>query len=82
MVRHSLFFCQLYDLWFYFTSVTGVWSLPDSKGAIVKGGYGHSSVYNADTKRIYVHGGYLSGSQTMYYLSDELHSFDPVNREW
>uniref|UniRef100_A0A674JRZ3 Attractin-like protein 1 n=1 Tax=Terrapene triunguis TaxID=2587831 RepID=A0A674JRZ3_9SAUR len=34
------------------------WLVPETKGAIVQGGYGHTSVYDEMTKSIYVHGGY------------------------
>ena len=58
------------------------WRLRDTRGAIVKGGYGHSSIYDPKTQRIYVHGGYHSQNQASYYLSDKLYSYDYANGVW
>ncbi|KAL4231921.1 hypothetical protein ACF0H5_009497 [Mactra antiquata] len=55
----------------------------ETNGALVKGGYGHSSVYNDKTKEIYIYGGFISGhSSTQYSLSDHLYSYHPINKQW
>ncbi|KAK3590248.1 hypothetical protein CHS0354_041323 [Potamilus streckersoni] len=54
----------------------------ETNGALVKGGYGHTSVYSEQTGEIYVYGGYHSGSTTIYYLTDKLYSYHPLHRTW
>jgi hypothetical protein len=58
------------------------WSVVSSSGALVQGSYGHSSVWDPLTKRIYVYGGYQSESSSAYGLTDALHSYDPALRVW
>lgn len=58
------------------------WSVVSSSGALVQGSYGHSSVWDPLTKRIYVYGGYQSESSSAYGLTDALHSYDPAQRVW
>ncbi|XP_064629979.1 attractin-like protein 1 isoform X2 [Lineus longissimus] len=58
------------------------WSLAQTTGAIVKGGYAHSSVYDLTTEAFYVHAGYLSGSTNHYVLADTLYSYQPKKRKW
>ena len=59
-----------------------VWDIVDTTGAMVKGGYGHSSVYDASTGLVYVHGGYHSGSASSYALSDSMYAFNPRSKSW
>lgn len=55
----------------------------NTRGALVKGGYGHTSVYYENTGEIYVYGGYISGmSSSQYSLTDKLYSYHPVKRQW
>ncbi|XP_067125746.1 attractin-like protein 1 [Centruroides vittatus] len=66
---------QEYDL------TTGNWELTSTRGAIVKGGFGHTSVYDKRTERIYVYGGYHSfGSESA--LVDFLYAYNVWQREW
>ncbi|CAH1784738.1 unnamed protein product, partial [Owenia fusiformis] len=58
------------------------WKVAETTGAIVKGGYGHSSVYDSESKLIYIHGGYHSHSATKYVLADDLYAYDPAKRTW
>ena len=58
------------------------WSVVTSSGALVQGSYGHSSVWDPLTKRIFVYGGYQSESSSAYGLTDALHSYDPAQRVW
>ncbi|KAK2177373.1 hypothetical protein NP493_601g02014 [Ridgeia piscesae] len=59
-----------------------VWTVPVTHGAIVKGGYGHSSVYDPRTLLIYIHGGYHSTSVSSYHLSDSLYAYNPKKHTW
>jgi len=58
------------------------WSVVASTGALVQGSYGHSSVWDPLTKRIYVYGGYQSESSSTYGLTDAFYSFDPAGKVW
>lgn len=53
-----------------------------TNGAIVKGGYGHSSVFDPKSRLIYVHGGYQSVTPTAYTLVDSLYSYNPDTYTW
>ena len=61
---------------------TREWQIVDTIGFPVKGGYGHSSAYDALTNLIYVYGGYVSESQTTQVLTSRLYSYDPNFRQW
>jgi attractin len=61
---------------------TRTWSLVNTTGAIVKGGYGHSSIYDDTSGLIYVHGGYQSQSFSAYLLSDAMYAFNPNTSAW
>lgn len=55
----------------------------NTTGALVKGGYGHTSVYYNKTGEIFVYGGYTSGrSSSQYSLTDMLYSYNPSSRTW
>ena len=58
------------------------WSIVNTTGALVKGRYGHSSVYDDTTGLILVHGGYQSQSFSAYLLSDALYAFNPNTSTW
>ena len=38
------------------------WNVIETKGYPVKGGYGHSAIFDESTKKIFVYGGYISGN--------------------
>lgn len=61
---------------------TREWQIVDTIGFPVKGGYGHSSAYDALTNLIYVYGGYVSESQTTQVLTSRLYSYDPNFHQW
>ena len=63
-------------------AASGSWSLVNTTGAVVKGGYGHSSVYDELTGMILVHGGYHSMSAATYLLTDALYEFNPNTSAW
>lgn len=57
------------------------WVLIQAKGALVKGGYGHTSAYDSVSKLIYVYGGYHSlGSDSI--LVDLLYAYNPAQKSW
>ncbi len=58
------------------------WNIVSSSGALVQGSYGHTSVWDPLTKRIFVYGGYQSESSSTYGLTDSMYSFDPAQRVW
>ncbi|KAB0383208.1 hypothetical protein FD755_005125, partial [Muntiacus reevesi] len=61
--------CVCNDSW----QASNTWLVPETKGAIVQGGYGHTSVYDEITKSIYVHGGYKALPGNKYGLVDDLY---------
>lgn len=60
---------------------TRSWSLLNPSGALVKGGFGHSSVYHEETKTIYVFGGHHSFI-TDSTLVDYLYAYLPFKNKW
>uniref|UniRef100_A0A673JY38 Attractin-like protein 1 n=1 Tax=Sinocyclocheilus rhinocerous TaxID=307959 RepID=A0A673JY38_9TELE len=51
------------------------WSVAETNGALVQGGYGHSSVYDSSSHSIYVHGGYKALPANKYSLVDHLYRY-------
>ncbi|XP_041323260.1 attractin [Pyrgilauda ruficollis] len=62
--------------------VTNTWSILQTSGALVQGGYGHSSVYDPSTRSIYIHGGYKAFSANKYRLADDLYKYEVDSRMW
>jgi Na+-transporting NADH:ubiquinone oxidoreductase subunit NqrF len=62
--------------------VSKTWSVARTSGALVPGTYGHTSVYDTNTRIIFVHGGYMSTNYSSSVLSDGLYSYDPTARTW
>uniref|UniRef100_I3N7F2 Attractin-like n=1 Tax=Ictidomys tridecemlineatus TaxID=43179 RepID=I3N7F2_ICTTR len=58
------------------------WSILHTQGALVQGGYGHSSAYDHKTKALYVHGGYKAFSAVKYRLADDLYRYDVDTQMW
>ncbi|TSW48764.1 Attractin [Bagarius yarrelli] len=58
------------------------WSVLETSGALVHGGYGHSSVYDPETRSIYIHGGYKTFNATKYGLAGDLYRYDVDNSMW
>ena len=58
------------------------WSIIPAKGYQVRGGFGHTSVFDEVTNLIYVYGGYVSTLSTAAAISNDLYSFDPISRIW
>uniref|UniRef100_A0A672MD10 Attractin like 1 n=1 Tax=Sinocyclocheilus grahami TaxID=75366 RepID=A0A672MD10_SINGR len=61
---------------------TNTWLVPEIRGAIAQGGYGHSSVYDSGSKSVYVHGGYKSLPANKYGLVDDLYRYEVQTRTW
>uniref|UniRef100_A0A8C6WF45 Attractin n=1 Tax=Neogobius melanostomus TaxID=47308 RepID=A0A8C6WF45_9GOBI len=61
---------------------TNTWSVVPTDGALVQGGYGHSSVFDPGTRAIYIHGGYKAFSANKYGLAGDLYKFDVDKRKW
>lgn len=57
------------------------WTIVETTGAVVRGGFGHTSVYYPEKDLIYVHAGYHS-SQTDSLLVDSLYSYSPSKNSW
>ena len=66
----------------FFHTADKKWKVTYGQGTLVKGGYGHSSVYDSVNNVIYVHGGYVSTTSSTYTLSDSLYIFDPDTKLW
>uniref|UniRef100_A0A8K9UUK2 Attractin-like protein 1 n=1 Tax=Oncorhynchus mykiss TaxID=8022 RepID=A0A8K9UUK2_ONCMY len=61
---------------------TNSWQVPETNGAIVQGGYGHSSVYDSSSRCVYVHGGYKALPANKYGLVDELYRYEVQTQTW
>ncbi|XP_074598114.1 attractin-like protein dsd isoform X2 [Brevipalpus obovatus] len=57
------------------------WTLVETSGALVRGGFGHSSSYYPEKDLIYVYGGYHSSSSDPQ-LVDLLYSYSPTRKTW
>lgn len=60
----------------------GTWNVAPTSGALVQGGYGHSSVFHPGTRAIYIHGGYKAFSANKYGLAGDLYRLDVDTRKW
>lgn len=63
-------------------AVKNTWSVLETRGALVQGGYGHSSVYDPQTRSIYIHGGYKAFSANKYGLAGDLYRYEVDKRMW
>lgn len=61
---------------------SNTWVVPETKGAIPQGGYGHSSTYDSTSDSVYVHGGYKALPANKYGLVDDLYRYDVNKRTW
>ncbi|XP_045109303.1 attractin-like protein 1 isoform X1 [Portunus trituberculatus] len=57
------------------------WSTVETRGAIVKGVYGHTAVWDPATALVYVHGGLLSHDSTSQVIAT-LMTYDPIMQKW
>ncbi|XP_062330450.1 attractin-like protein 1 isoform X2 [Osmerus eperlanus] len=61
---------------------TNTWSLPETRGAVPQGGYGHSSVYHAASSSVFLHGGYKALPANKYGLVDHLYRYQVPTHTW
>ncbi|XP_034040368.1 attractin-like protein 1 isoform X2 [Thalassophryne amazonica] len=57
------------------------WQVLSTRGAVVQGGYGHSSVYDEASGCVFVHGGYKAFSNK-YGLVDHMYRYHVRTRTW
>uniref|UniRef100_A0A673B1M1 Attractin like 1 n=1 Tax=Sphaeramia orbicularis TaxID=375764 RepID=A0A673B1M1_9TELE len=58
------------------------WQVVSTGGAVVQGGYGHSSVYHKASGCVFVHGGYKALSNNKYGLVDHMYRYHVHTRTW
>ncbi|XP_062285983.1 attractin-like protein 1 [Scomber scombrus] len=58
------------------------WQVVAAVGAVVQGGYGHSSVYDEASGCVFVHGGYKALSNNKYGLVDHMYRYHIHTRTW
>lgn len=75
-------YCLSFIICFLLAIASNTWLVPETKGAIVQGGYGHTSVYDEVTKSIYVHGGYKALPGNKYGLVDDLYRYEVNTKTW
>ncbi|XP_032408589.1 attractin-like protein 1 isoform X3 [Xiphophorus hellerii] len=61
---------------------SNLWQVVSVGGAMVQGGYGHSSVYDQAGGCVYVHGGYTALSHNKYGLVDHMYRYSVATRTW
>ncbi|XP_043992510.1 attractin-like protein 1 isoform X7 [Gambusia affinis] len=61
---------------------SNLWQVVSVGGAVVQGGYGHSSVYDQASGCVYVHGGYTALSHNKYGLVDHMYRYSVATRTW
>lgn len=61
---------------------SNTWLVPETKGAVPQGGYGHSSTYDTASGSVFVHGGYKALPANKYGLVDDLYRYDVNTRTW
>ncbi|KAK9964596.1 hypothetical protein ABG768_005759 [Culter alburnus] len=61
---------------------TNSWTVAETNGALVQGGYGHSSIYDSSSHSIYVHGGYKALPANKYGLVDHLYRYQVHTHTW
>ncbi|XP_044070048.1 attractin-like protein 1 isoform X6 [Siniperca chuatsi] len=58
------------------------WQVVSAGGAVVQGGYGHSSVYDEASGCVFVHGGYKALSNNKYGLVDHMYRYHVQTKTW
>uniref|UniRef100_A0A7N9AWV3 Attractin-like 1a n=1 Tax=Mastacembelus armatus TaxID=205130 RepID=A0A7N9AWV3_9TELE len=58
------------------------WQVVSVGGALVQGGYGHSSVYDEASGSVFIHGGYKALSNNKYGLVDHMYRYVVQTRTW
>lgn len=63
-------------------SGTNSWQVVSPGGAVVQGGYGHSSVYDEASRCVFVHGGYKALGSNKYGLVDHMYRYHVRTKTW
>ncbi|XP_065556623.1 attractin-like isoform X2 [Artemia franciscana] len=58
------------------------WTIVQTSGALIKGGFGHSGIHDVLSGRIFIYGGYISETSGTFILSNKVFSYDPKDRTW
>ena len=58
------------------------WSIVPTTGYPVRGGFGHTAIWDDITNRIYVYGGYVSTASTAAQITNNIYSLDPIQKQW
>lgn len=58
------------------------WQVVSAGGAVVQGGYGHSSVYDQASGCVFVHGGYKALGNNKYGLVDHMYRYHVPTKTW
>uniref|UniRef100_A0A8C6T4C4 Attractin-like 1a n=1 Tax=Neogobius melanostomus TaxID=47308 RepID=A0A8C6T4C4_9GOBI len=58
------------------------WQVLTTRGALVQGGYGHSSVYDEASGYVFLHGGYKTLGSNKYGLVDHMYRYHVHTRTW
>uniref|UniRef100_UPI00358EE444 attractin-like protein 1 isoform X2 n=1 Tax=Myxine glutinosa TaxID=7769 RepID=UPI00358EE444 len=61
---------------------TNEWQILETHGALVRGGYGHSSVYDPVKHSVFVHGGCKYFVVNHSSFTDDLYRFDVLKASW
>uniref|UniRef100_A0A674N8Z9 Attractin like 1 n=1 Tax=Takifugu rubripes TaxID=31033 RepID=A0A674N8Z9_TAKRU len=61
---------------------TNSWQVVSPGGAVVQGGYGHSSVYDEASGCVFVHGGYKALGSNKYGLVDHMYRYHVHTKTW
>ncbi|XP_016519117.1 attractin-like protein 1 isoform X2 [Poecilia formosa] len=61
---------------------SNLWQVVSVGGAVVQGGYAHSSVYDQAGGCVYIHGGYTALSNNKYGLVDHMYRYVVSTRTW
>ncbi|CAG00348.1 unnamed protein product [Tetraodon nigroviridis] len=61
---------------------SNTWQVVSAGGAVVQGGYGHSSVYDQASGCVFVHGGYKALGSNKYGLVDHMYRYHVHTKTW
>lgn len=61
---------------------SNTWQVVSAGGALVQGGYGHSSVYDEASGCVFVHGGYKALGNNKYGLVDHMYRYHVHTKTW
>ncbi|CDW57793.1 Laminin EGF and Kelch 6 and Kelch 3 domain contai ning protein [Trichuris trichiura] len=62
--------------------LNSTWKTVHTTGAVPRGTYGHTSVFDPITQVLYFYGGFRATSSTTGDMVDDLYLYDPAKRQW